>query len=96
VIRSAAGKVLWVGRATVFLVGLAVILALVFGATTTALGANGKPLILGKAANTASKVTGLVKGGAGPALRLRVDSGPPWRSTPRARCSTSTPTTSTA
>jgi hypothetical protein len=28
--RSAASKVMWVGRATVFLVGLAVILALVF------------------------------------------------------------------
>jgi hypothetical protein len=76
-IRSAASKVMWVGRATVFLVGLAVILALLFGVASTALGANGKPLILGKAANTASKITGLVKSGAGPALRLKVDSGPP-------------------
>jgi hypothetical protein len=76
-IRSAASKVMWVGRATVFLVGLAVILALLFGVASTALGANGKPLILGKAANKASKITGLVKKGAGPALRLRVDSGPP-------------------
>jgi len=77
VIRGPAGKVVWVGKAPVFLVGLPVILALVFGAATTALGANGNPLILGKAANPASKVTGLVKGGAGPALRLKVDSGPP-------------------
>jgi hypothetical protein len=76
-LRSAAGKVMWVGRATVFLVGLAVILALLFGAASTALGANGQPLILGKAANTATKITGLVKSGVGPALRLRVDSGPP-------------------
>jgi hypothetical protein len=76
-LRHAAGKVMWVGKATVFLVGLAVILALVFGAATAALGANGKPLILGKAANAASKVTGLVKRGAGPALSLKVDSGPP-------------------
>ena len=74
---SVIGKVMWVGRATVFLVGLAVILALMFGAASTALGANGNPLILGKAANTASKITGLVKSGAGPALRLKVDSGPP-------------------
>ena len=76
-LRSTAGKVMWVGKATVFLVGLAVILALLFGVTSTALGANGKPLILGKAANAASKITGLVKSGAGPALRLKVDSGPP-------------------
>ena len=71
------GKVMCIGRATVFLAGLAVILALLFGAASTALGANGNPLILGKAANTASKITGLVKSGAGPALRLKVDSGPP-------------------
>jgi hypothetical protein len=76
-LRSTASKAMWVGRATVFFVGLAVILALVFGVTSMALGANGNPFILGKAANTASKVTGLVKNGAGPALRLKVDSGPP-------------------
>jgi hypothetical protein len=76
-LRSTASKVMWVGRATVFLVGLAVILALVFGVASMALGANGNPFILGKAANTASKVTGLVKSGAGPALSLKVGSGPP-------------------
>jgi hypothetical protein len=59
-LRSAASKVMWVGRATVFMVGLAVILALLFGLASAALGANGKPLILGKAANTATRVTGLV------------------------------------
>jgi hypothetical protein len=41
-IRTAASKVMWVGRATVFLVGLSVILALVFGVATTAMGANGQ------------------------------------------------------
>jgi hypothetical protein len=75
-IKSAVARVMWVGRATVFLVGLAVILALLFGVASTALGVNGKPFILGKANNTASKVTGLVKSGVGPALRLRVGSGP--------------------
>jgi hypothetical protein len=35
-VRSAASKVMWVGRATVFLVGLAVILALVFGVLSRA------------------------------------------------------------
>jgi hypothetical protein len=85
-IRSAASKVMWVGRATVFLVGLAVILAVVLGVATTALGATGGNFILGKANNTASTPTGLVstladaaksalivqnKSG-GPALDLRV------------------------
>ncbi len=41
VFRNMASKVMWVGRATVFLVGLAVILALVFGVATMALGATG-------------------------------------------------------
>jgi hypothetical protein len=44
----------------VFLVGLAVILALVFGVASTALGANGGSFVLGKAANSATKMTGLV------------------------------------
>jgi len=85
-LRSAASKVMWVGRATVFLVGLAMILALVFGVATTALGANLDNFILGKANNSASKVTGLVSNvtnaaqsallvrnsGPGSALDLRV------------------------
>jgi hypothetical protein len=85
-IRSAVGKVMWVGRATVFLIGLAVILALVVGVATAALGATGGNFILGKANNTASTPTGLIstladaaksalivqnKSG-GPALDLRV------------------------
>jgi hypothetical protein len=41
-----------------------------------ALGANGKPFILGKM-NTASAVSKLVKSGVGPALQLNVGSGPP-------------------
>lgn len=67
---------MWVGRATVFLVGLAVILALLFGVASTALGANGKPFLLGKR-NVASAVSTLVKQEPGPALRLQVGSGPP-------------------
>ena len=42
-VRSVLGKVMWVGRATVFLVGLAVILALVFGVATSAFAALSKP-----------------------------------------------------
>jgi hypothetical protein len=70
-LRSAASKVMWVGRATVFVVGLAVILALVLGVATTAFGANGDALKLGQG-NVATKITAL--GGAlgvnGPMLKL--------------------------
>ena len=75
-IRSAAGKVMWVGRATVFLVGLAVILALVFGAATSAMGADGKPFLLGKR-NVATLASKLINRGEGPALSLRVGEGQP-------------------
>src|SRR5215207_650675 len=75
-LRNAASKVMWVGRATVFVVGLAVILALVLGVATAALGANGDFFKVGKS-NFASAVSVLDKSGAGPALRLLVDSGAP-------------------
>lgn len=75
-IRSAAGKVMWVGRATVFMVGLAVILALVFGAATTAMGADGKPFLLGKR-NVATLASKLINRGEGPALSLKVGEGQP-------------------
>jgi hypothetical protein len=47
-IGSMVSKVMWVGRATVFVVGLAVIVALLFGVATTALGANGDFFKLGR------------------------------------------------
>jgi hypothetical protein len=59
-LRSVASKVAWVGRATVFLVGLAVILAVMFGVASAALGTTGQSFILGKANNTADTPTGLV------------------------------------
>jgi hypothetical protein len=65
-LRATASKVMWVGRATVFLVGLSVILAVVFGVASAAFGANGGNFILGQN-NTASlltKLTGQVPGGA--------------------------------
>ena len=61
-LRSTASKVMWMGRTTVFLVGLAVILALIFGVATTAMGANGNPFLLGKK-NVASAISTLVKRG---------------------------------
>ena len=75
-VRSIAAKVMWVGRATVFLVGLAVVLALVLGAASVALGADGDFFKVGRT-NLADSVSKLTKSGAGPALDLRVDSGPP-------------------
>jgi hypothetical protein len=75
-LRNAANKLMWVGRATVFMVGLAVILALVLGLATAAFGANGDLFKVGRD-NFASAVSVLDKSGAGPALRLRVDSGAP-------------------
>ena len=68
--RSIVSKVMWVGRATVFLVGLAVILALVLGVASMALGANGGNFILGQnnTATLLTKLTGNVSGG--PALQV--------------------------
>ena len=60
-LRTTVSKVMWVGRATVFLVGLAVILALVVGVASTAFGANGDAFRLGQG-NVATKLTSL--GGA--------------------------------
>jgi hypothetical protein len=70
-VRSVAKKVMSVGRATVFLMGSALIVALVFGMASTALGANGGNFILGSLNNTATaitKLTGTV--GGGPALQV--------------------------
>src|SRR5688572_11720065 len=70
-VRSVAKKVMRVGRATVFLLGSALIVALVFGMASTAFGANGGNFILGSLNNTATaitKLTGTV--GGGPALQV--------------------------
>jgi hypothetical protein len=53
VMRSAVDKVMWVGRATVFMAGLAVILALVLSATSAALAGTG----VGAAFNLGEKNT---------------------------------------
>jgi hypothetical protein len=74
--RSAASKVMWVGRATVFLVGLAVIVALLFGVVSMAFARDGQSFILGDR-NVAQSLSTLVRQGGGPALRLEVSSGAP-------------------
>ena len=87
-LRSAVTIVMWVGRATVFLVGLVVIAVLMFGVASSTLAGNGDPLKLGQK-NTASKLTALIgtvagdaallvrNAGGGTALDLRVDAGQP-------------------
>jgi len=73
--RSALSKVAWVGRTASMVFGLALVMALVLGVASMALGANGDFFKVGRA-NLASAVSVLTKSGAGPALSLRVDSGP--------------------
>jgi hypothetical protein len=70
-LRSAIGKVMWVGRATVFLVGLSMILAVVLGVATMAFAANGGAWRLGRN-NVATAITRLggMAGVDGPMLRL--------------------------
>src|SRR5215213_2504449 len=71
-LRNAASKVMWMGRATVFLVGLAVILALTVGVVSTALEGTGvgARFDLGKT-NTVNALTKLV--GSVPGASLVID-----------------------
>ena len=68
-LRNAASKVTWMARTTTTVVGLAIMLALVFGVATTALSATGGNFILGKA-NSAAAVSKLTANIANPALQL--------------------------
>lgn len=69
-VRTIAKKVMWVGRATVFLVGVAVTLALVLGvATTTFAALPGDPFRLGQT-NGIDAMSTLVGNVAGPILRV--------------------------
>jgi hypothetical protein len=66
-LRSVTRKIMWIGRATVFVVGFSVILALVFGVATVALGATASTFILGKG-NFAGATTKLTSAMVGPVL----------------------------
>jgi hypothetical protein len=70
-LKSATSKVMCVGRATVFVVGLAVILALTVGLASTALAGTGvgATFNLGKT-NTVSAISRLVGSVAGPSLAI--------------------------
>jgi hypothetical protein len=70
-LRSAVSKVIWVGRAAVSLVGLAVILGVLFGVASTALANNNDNFILGVLTNRASDITRLTANvPGGPALQV--------------------------
>ena len=76
-IEQAFRRVMWVGKATTFCVGLAVVLAVIFGVSTTALAAiPGDPFRLGRL-NTIDRVTALAGNTAGPLLRLDNNGGGP-------------------
>lgn len=64
-------RILWVGRGTATMMGLAVILALMFGAASMAFAKNGDPWILGQS-NAATAITKLAgaAGVNGPMLQL--------------------------
>ena len=70
-IRSALGKVAWVGRTASMVFGLALVMALLFGAVSVALAGNLDPLKLGSLKNSATRVTGLT-GNVDGAAALRV------------------------
>lgn len=71
-VRSALSKVMWVGRATVFVMGLAVVLAVVLGVASVALAGTGvgATFNLGNL-NTVNKISRLV--GSTDNAMLRVD-----------------------
>jgi hypothetical protein len=89
--RDAASKLMWVGRATVFMVGLAVTLALVLGVFTTALasipgdpfrlgqtnGIDAMSTLVGNVAGTMLRVDNNSTGAGATALELQVEAGKP-------------------
>jgi hypothetical protein len=75
--RAIFPGVMWVGRATVFVVGLSVVLAVVLGVATAALAAvPGDPFRLGQV-NSIDAVSRLVGSVTGPVLRIDNDGGGP-------------------
>jgi hypothetical protein len=70
--KGIISKAARVGRATIFSVGIAAILAVVLGVATTATAADGSSFLLGKS-NVAKQVSTLINKGAGAALGLKVE-----------------------
>jgi hypothetical protein len=69
-LKSIASKLMWAGKATVFMMGLALMLALAFGMASTAFGANGGNFILGSLNNSATAITKLTGNVNGPAMQV--------------------------
>ncbi len=86
-VRSVASKVVWIGRATIFLVGLAVVLAVVLGLASAALAGTGvgprsiwvRPIpstnSVGSTDNPMLRVTNKNSGTDATALTLQVEPG---------------------
>ncbi len=70
-LRSAASKAMSVGRFASAVFGLALVLALVFGAASVALAANGQPFLLGRATNAATALTKLTANVNGSAMQVQ-------------------------
>ena len=84
-LRSVAKQVAWVGKTASMVFGLALVMALVFGVATMALGATGGNFLLGQR-NVADAISTLVRQGPGPALSLVVEANqPPLRVNSAAR-----------
>lgn len=70
-------RIVWLGRSTATIMGLAVMVAIVLGTATTAMAAvPGDPFKLGRN-NTVNALTTLIRQGPGPALSLKVNAGQP-------------------
>ena len=69
-LRKVASKVAWVGRTASMVFGLALVLALIFGVASMALGANGQPFILGSLNNSATALTRLTGNVNGSAMQI--------------------------
>ena len=75
-LRTVASKVAWVGRTASMVFGLALVMALVLGATSVALAGNLDPLKIGSIKNVATKTTQLVgKVASGSAFAVNNPSG---------------------
>lgn len=75
-LKTVVSKVAWVGRTASMVFGLALVMALLFGVATMAMGATGGNFLLGKK-NVADAISTLVKQGPGPALSLVVEANQP-------------------
>ena len=71
-LKSAADKVMWVGRATVFLIGLATIVVLLFWVASAALWAGGAPFVPGESGQ-ADGISRLFASDAGDEQSLAVE-----------------------